>query len=102
MPDKIDMNQKVIISKVDRIGIVHLGGIEKYFKKHEADLAFLITRTKPHDNVIKFSETMNYLKITVSKNYQKEIERIKNDFPDGEIVILDPYLLAGRDGMLDA
>jgi|LDZT01.1.fsa_nt_gi hypothetical protein len=92
---------KVMISNIDKIGIIHLQGTEKYLEKNKPKKCFLITASQPHENVLKYAEHIQLLEIIVSKNFKEEKEKIEKKYKDSEIVIVDPYQLAGRDGMLD-
>lgn len=92
---------KIGISNIDKVGIVHIQGVEKYLKRHNLKYYFLITPLKPHDNVLKIAKPIQLLKIVISSNFQEEKKKIEQKYPDTKIVIVDPYELAGRDGMLD-
>lgn len=92
---------KIVISNIDKIGIVHLQGTEKFLEKNEPEKCFLITASQPHENVLKYAEHIQLLEIIVSTNFKEEKEKIERKYKDSEIVTVDPYQLAGRDGMLD-
>lgn len=94
--------EKILISKLSRIGIVHLHGIEKYLDRHNFHKCFLITPTAPHENVFKYAERIPSLEMIVSSDFAGEKKKIEGDYPEAKIVIIDAYHLAGRDGMLDA
>ncbi len=101
MVGKQELNEKVLISKINKIGIVHLHGAEKYLEKHKPKMCFLISLSQPHENVLKYAEDIKGLKIVVSSNFEDEKKKIEQDYKDTEIVMIDSYQLAGRDGMLD-
>jgi hypothetical protein len=92
---------KILISKIDKIGIVHLQGTEKYLERFKPEKCFLITASQPHENVLKYAEDIKPLEIIISSNFKEEKEKIEKKYKDSEIVTIDPYQLAGRDGMLD-
>lgn len=95
------INEKIVISNINKIGIVHLQGAEKFLEKHKPKKCFLITASKPHENVLKYAEHIQLLEIIISSNFMEEKEKIGKKYKDSEIVTVDPYQLAGRDGMLD-
>jgi len=101
LTDTKQSEEKILIAKMRRIGFVHLQGVEKYLEKHTAKKCFLITPVKPHENVFKHAEKIQSLKIIISSDFQEEKKKIENEYPDVEIITVDPYQLAGRDGMLD-
>ena len=94
--------KKFLISNLNRIGIVHLQGIEKYLDRHDYHRCFLVTPAAPHENVYKYAEKISSLEIIISSDYAGEKRRIEEGNPEAKIVIIDAYHLAGRDGMLDA
>jgi SpoU rRNA methylase family enzyme len=96
-----ETSEKIIISNINKIGIVHLQGVEKYLEKHKPKKCFLITTSQPHENVLKHAEHIQQLEIIVSSKFKEEKEKIEKKYKDSEIVTVDPYQLAGRDGMLD-
>jgi len=93
--------EKILIAKMRRIGFVHLQGVEKYLEKHTTKKCYLITPVKPHENVLIHAEEIQSLQIIVSSDFQEEKKKIENEYSDVEIITVDPYQLAGRDGMLD-
>jgi len=93
--------EKILISNMDKIGIVHLQGVEKYLEKYKPKKCFLFTSSQPHENVLKYAEHIQSLKIIISSNFQEEKKKIEKEYTDSNIVTVDPYQLAGRDGMLD-
>lgn len=101
MSDFKSSREKMIISHIDKIGILHLQGVEKYLEKHKSKKIFLITSVQPHENVLKYAEHMESLEIIISSDFQEEKEKIEKEYPDAEIVMIDSYRLAGRDGLLD-
>ena len=92
---------KILISKIEKIGIVHLQGVEKYLEKHNPKRCFLITPSQPHENVLKYAENIKVLKIIIASDFQEEKRKIEKEYPNEDIVTINPYQLAGRDGMLD-
>jgi len=94
--------KKILISKLNRIGIVHLHGIEKYLDRHDFHKCYLIAPVTPHENVFKYAEKIPYLEMIVSSDFEGEKKNIEEKHPGAKIVIIDAYHLAGRDGMLDA
>jgi len=97
----VNDSQKILISKINKIGFVHLQGVEKYLAKQQPKKYILITSSKPHENVLKYAEDIKGLEIVVSSNFEEKKKKIEQDYKDTEIVIIDSYQLAGRDGMLD-
>ena len=94
--------KKILISKLNRIGIVHLHGIEKYLDRHDFQKCYLIAPVTPHENVFKYAEKIPSLEIIISSDYAGEKRTIEVEHPEAKIAIIDAYHLAGRDGMLDA
>ncbi|HNR65348.1 MAG TPA: hypothetical protein PKJ95_03520 [Atribacterota bacterium] len=94
--------KKILISNLNRIGIVHLHGIEKYLDRHDYQKCFLITPIAPHENVYKYAEKIPSLEIIISSDYAGEKKRIEEEHPEAKMFVIDAYHLAGRDGMLDA
>ncbi len=101
MADTVNSEKNILIADMRRIGFVHLEGVEKYIAKHAPKACFLVTPSKPHENVLKYAEKIPSLKIIVSSNFQREKEKIVQEYPGITIDIIDSYHLAGRDGMLD-
>jgi hypothetical protein len=101
LPDVQGSGEKILISSVDKVGIVLLQGIEKYMEKHALKKCFLITSAQPHENVLKYAEHIQSLKIIISSDFREEKEKIEKEYPDTKIITVDSYYLAGRDGMLD-
>lgn len=91
----------IIISKVNKIGMVHLDGVKKYTEKYKPKKYYLITPSKPHENVLKFAGQIKKLEIIFSSDFEKEKKEVKKKHPDEKIMLIDSYQLAGRDGMLD-
>jgi len=94
--------KQILISQLNRIGIVHLQGIEKYLIRNDIQKCFLITSITPHENVLEYAEQIPSLEIVVSSHFQKEKKKIEKEHPGVKIISIDPYHLAGRDGALDA
>ena len=94
--------KKILISNLNRIGIVHLHGIEKYLDRHDYHRCFLVTPNTPHENVYKYAEKIPSVEIIISSDYTGEKKRIEEEHPEAKMFIIDAYHLAGRDGMLDA
>ncbi len=94
--------KKILISKLNKIGIVHLHGIEKYLARETIQKCFLITSAAPHENVFKYAEKIPSLEIIISSDFAGEKRKIEEEHPEAKVVIIDAYHLAGRDGMLDA
>ncbi len=101
MTEKQRSGEEILVSNIDRIGIVHLQGVEKYIEKHNPKICFLITPVNPHDNVLKYAEQIQALKIIISSNFQEEKKRIEIEYSDVKIITINPYQLAGRDGMIE-
>lgn len=93
--------EKIAISNIDKVGIVHIQGVEKYLKRNNPKYYFIVTPLKPHDNVLKMAEDIRLLKIVISSNFSEEKKKIEQEYSNMKIVTVDPYELAGRDGMLD-
>jgi nicotinic acid mononucleotide adenylyltransferase len=103
--DNIRPDDQILVSHIKRIGILHLQGIEKYLARYNLQRCFLITPVKPHkphDNVIKYTEQIKSLKIIISPKFKEEKKKIEGKFPDVKIITVDPYHLAGGEGMFDA
>lgn len=94
-------DDKILISNIEKIGIVHLQGVEKYLEKHKLKRCFLITPSQPHENVLKYAENIEVLKIIITSDFQEEKRKIEKEYSNKNIVTINPYQLAGRDGMLD-
>jgi hypothetical protein len=94
--------KQILISQLNRIGIVHLHGIEKYLIRNDIQRCFLITSITPHENVLEYAKKIPSLEIVVSSHFQKEKKKIEEEHPKAKIISIDPYHLAGRDGALDA
>ena len=92
---------KIFISVVKKIGMVHLQGVEKQLQKGAFSQCFLITSVQPHENVIKYADQIKLLTILVASDAKQEKERIQQENPEVNVVMMDSYHLAGRDGMLD-
>ena len=102
MPDKEVPIKNILISNMNKIGIVHLHGIERYLKRADIQKTFLVTPNTPHENVFNHAKHIPSLEIVVSSNFSEERKKIAEKYSEAKIVIVDPYHLAGRDGMLDA
>ena len=101
LTDTKGSSEKIVISSIEKVGFIHLQGIKKYIEKHAPKKCFFITPVRPHENVLKNAEHIPSLKIIVSSDFREEKKNIEKEYPDSEIVTVDPYHLAGRDGMLD-
>jgi len=102
MFDTPKSGELVLVSHIKKIGILHLQGIEKYLARYNFQRCFLITPVKPHENVINYAEQIKHLEIIISPNFKEEKKKIEEKFPAVKIVTVDPYHLAGGEGMLDA
>jgi len=94
--------KKILISRLNRIGIVHLHGIEKYLDRDNIHKCFLITSVAPHENVYKYAEKIPSLEIIISSDFAGVKKKIEEEYFGAKVVLVDAYHLAGRDGMLDA
>jgi len=101
MNKQSEFTKIIIISKVNKIGMVHLDGVKKYIEKHKAKKFYLITPTEPHNNVLKSAGQIKNLEIIVSPDFEKEKKGIKKIYRDEKLMLIDSYQIAGRDGMLD-
>jgi len=101
MNKQSQFNEVIIISKINKIGMVHLEGLKKYTKKNNPKRCYFITSVKPHENVFKSAEKIENLEIIVSAEFEKEKKEIANKYHDAKLILIDSYQLAGRDGMLD-
>jgi len=102
MADKQIAGESILLSHLKKIGIVHLQGIEKYIDRNRFKRCFLITPVTPHENVLSYAQKIPSLEIIVSHNFREEKRKITETYPEAKIITVDPYHLAGRDGMLDA
>ncbi len=102
MSEKENISKSIIISRINKIGIVHLHGIEKYLKRSDIEKSYFITPNIPHENVLNHAKKISSLEIIISADFSKEKEKIEDLYPEAKIILIDPYHLAGRDGMLDA
>lgn len=100
--DKEIKIQNILISNINKIGLVHLHGVEKYLTRKDIQKSILIAKHAPHENVILYAKQIPSLEIVISKNFLDEKKKIEQAYPEAKILIIDPYHLAGRDGALDA
>lgn len=93
---------QIFISNVDKVGIAHLEGVEKYLLRYKPKKFFLITSFQPHKNVMKYAKRITLLNIIISTDFQKAKNKIAQQYSNSKIVLVNPYHLAGREGILDA
>ena len=93
---------KVIITKVDRLGIMDLRGMKSYMETRGFDKAYVIVKFSPHPNVVKFAKEMKNIEIIESKNYKEVLAQIREKEIGNDIFEIDMYSMSERRFASDA
>ncbi len=87
---------RIIVTKVDRLGIMDLRGMKSYMETRGFDKAYVIVKFSPHPNVIKFAEEMGNVEIVESKKYKEILAQIREKEAKNDIAEIDMYSMSER------